>query len=296
MKRTISTIYDISKHEYEFYSSNTYVRDRMYEMMPDWVHTILDPCAGECGLEYMDDPKYKYTLLDIENRGPYLDEVCDFLKRTPKPGEIYDAVVLNPPFKYTNEFVEQSFKYTNDVFLVAPLKTAYKDYRDEIVNYFGHWTIPFMCYKVLTSIAIFHIHRDSEFDILQCVKKDLRIEKLPLTKTLANAEFNYINHHIENKPFIVHLITKGRILRNEEIIAMTDIHEAGDETVFIATATSANKKTIKGDHIYRNIKYFDSIEDAYAFREKYINNDEYIRNYCYTWGSNLLGLNEIPLL
>lgn len=289
-----STIYNKSNHELEFFASNEYVKEHLYEMIPDWVHTILDPCAGMCDLEYLDSDKYQYTLLDIEKRSEHITEVCDFLKRIKKDGEFYDAVVVNPPFNYTNEFVEECFKYTNDVFLVAPLKSTFKDYKDEIINYYGHWTIPFGCYKVLTSIALFHLHRDDGFDFGGHTRKNDRIEKLPISKTLESAGFNYINKHTENKPFIVNRITKARILRNEPLIDDDDIYEAGDDSAFIATATSANKKTIKGDRIFRNIKYFDSKEDAMAFKKWFEDNNEYIRNYCYTWGSNLISLEEIP--
>lgn len=41
---------------------------------------------------------------------------------------------------------------------------------------------------------------------------------------------------------------------------------------------------------------FDSKEDAYAFRQKYLDNSDYVRNYCYLFGGTVLDIRKIPLL
>ena len=41
---------------------------------------------------------------------------------------------------------------------------------------------------------------------------------------------------------------------------------------------------------------FDSKEDAYTFRQKYLDNSDYVRNYCYLYGGTILDTRKIPLL
>lgn len=290
--RQQNNIYDINNHKNEFFETSEWIRDKMYEMIPKTVHTILDPCAGDLGLEDF-SKNYEYTLYDIENRNDKLTKICDFLK-LPYNGERYDCVVVNPPFAFTNEFVKKCFLYSNDVFLIAPIKTTLGDFGDYIQNMYLNWKISYQCFKVLTSIGIFHLHIDDFFNTHLINPNKFLLQRLDEKNTIKSLNWHFINHHIENKPFIVHLITKGRILRNEILVNDSDIHDAGDESVFIATMTSANKKTKKGDLIKRNILYFNTIDDAKKYQKWFNDNDEYIREYCYEYGSNLLGLNEIP--
>ena len=49
--RQHNNIYNIKNHENEFFGTHEWVRDKLYEMMSKNVKTILDPCAGDYGLE-----------------------------------------------------------------------------------------------------------------------------------------------------------------------------------------------------------------------------------------------------
>ena len=293
--RQHNNIYNIKNHENEFFGTQEWVRDKLYEMMPKNVKTILDPCAGDYGLEDF-SKSYEYTLYDITPLHPDIIEQ-DFLKlQRDKNAPLYDAVVLNPPFQYTNEFIKKAFEFSDDIYLIAPIKTTCKDWRNNIVDFYGNWRISYQCFGVLTSIGIFHLKYNTGFSFGPIIDpyKEFLMAKLPEEKTLKSVYMQCAEHIYNDKPFIVHKITKARVLRNEPLIYDSDIHLPGDDSVFIAEA--ANAKVKKGDRILRYIQYFDTIEDAREFKEKYDIHQEYIRNYCYEWGSNMLGLNEIPLL
>ena len=115
--RQHNNIYNIKNHENEFFGTQTWVRDKLYEMMPKNVKTILDPCAGDYGLEDF-SKSYEYTLYDIT---PLHHDIIeqDFLKlQRDKNAPLYDAVVLNPPFQYTNEFIKKAFEFSDDIYLI----------------------------------------------------------------------------------------------------------------------------------------------------------------------------------
>ena len=270
----------------EFFPTKDYVRDLLYDMMDSKVETILDPCAGDCGLEKFG--KYEYYLMDINKRNDNIDEVGDFLKKV--PDKRYDAVVVNPPFGLTVEFVNQCFKYSDDVYLIAPNKTVFKHFGADIVDCVLDWTIS-NSFGILTSIGCFHLHKTFGYRSYEdCLKKYF----LPKAEhTFADA-FKPERSLSEDRPFIVNRLTKARVIRNEQLIKDDDIYEAGDESCF--TAKSATVNSAAGDALTRNIMYFDSIEDAKKFQQKYIDQADYVRKYGYEWGNNLLLTDRIPLI
>ena len=89
-------------------------------------------------------------------------------------------------------------------------------------------------------------------------------------------------------------ITKANIVRNNELLREEYIFEPGDESIFIAKKASINNQA--GDRVYRNIIYTDSREDALDIVQKYKENDDYVRNYAYQYGNNILDIRWIPLL
>lgn len=277
----------------EFYPTEEWIRDELYKLIKNNPKTILDPCAGKGGLEYFGNPEYTYTTYDIKDYG-IGSEICDFLKRE-YTGERFDAVVVNPPYKYTVEFIEKCFLYSDDVYVIAPIKTIAMNFANCIVGWSLNYKMS-QAFNIFTSVGCFALHKSaSTFGKTKISKKEM-LKKMFLPeapKTWADT-FIEVDHCTENKPFIVNRLFKMRVLRDEELIQDEDIYEAGDESAFIATGQNLYVK--KGDKIKRRIMYFDTMEDAKKFQKLYNENDKYIREYCYQWGNSILRLKEIPLL
>ena len=85
-----------------------------------------------------------------------------------------------------------------------------------------------------------------------------------------------------------------KIFPAEARLQEKDIYAPNDESAFIVEKGNTNTKA--GDKIKRDIMLFDSKEEAYAFRQKYLDNSDYVRNYCYLYGGTILDTRKIPLL
>ncbi len=278
--------------ELEFFPTQDWVKEALYTMMSGNEKTILDPCCGAGGLEYFD--KYEYKLMDIEDRGVEGVEICDFLKREPKEDEHYDCAVINPPFGLTDEFIAQAFKYTDDVYLIAPLKGVIKKWNANIYDHIFDWRIPYQCFGILTSVGLFHLNKKKkvQFGLGTTLKEQFYGAEWPIEKSWQSCF--YRTDKAPDKFFIVNRLTKARIQRNEELIKLSDIYEPNDESAFIASKANTNVKS--GDKISREICVFDTKEEALYFREQYIRYEEDVRNYCYRYGNNVLTLRKIPLV
>lgn len=276
--------------ELEFFPTQEWVKEALYSLMSGNEKTILDPCCGNGGLEYFD--KYEYKLMDIEDRGVENVELCDFLKREPK--EHYDCAVINPPFGLTDDFITQAFKYTDDIYLIAPLKGVIKRWNTHIVDYIADWRIPYQCFGILTSVGLFHLNKKPKFVFGQAssVKDIFYGAECPIEKSWKSCFFE--TDHAPDKWFIVNRLTKARVQRNEELIKESDIYEPNDESAFIVDRGNTNVKS--GDKIGREICVFNSKEEAYQFRQAYLDNSDAVRNYCYLYGNNILTLRKIPLV
>lgn len=275
------------KDKTEFYPTAEWVKQKLYSMIQGNPRSILDPCCGDGGLEIQG--KYQYKLMDIENRGLDNVEICDFLKREPHEGEQYDCAVVNPPFGLTIEFINQAFKFCNDVYIIAPFKKVINKYAAQIERLYLDWRIPW-AFGVSCSIGLLHLKKTRN-EISSEVSAVIN-GKFPKSRTWANAF--YTTDKAPNKYFIVNRLTAPRVVRNEQLIKDIDVYSPNDETAFIAMCANINTK--KGDKIKRQIIAFDSEEECRAFRQKYIDNEEFVRNYCYIYGGTVLKLHQIPLL
>ena len=280
------------KDELEFFPTQEWVKEALYSMMNGTEKKILDPCCGDGGLEYFG--KYEYKLMDIEDRGLDNVELCDFLKREPKEGEHYDCAVINPPFGLTNEFITQAFKYTDDIYLIAPFKSVFKKWNSLIVDSILDWRIPYQCFAILTSVGLMHLKNKKQFTFgaVKNIADAFWGQELPYEKSWKQTFF--VADKAPDKWFIVNRLTKARVQRNEELIQEKDIYAPNDESAFIVEKGNTNTKA--GDKIKRDIMLFDSKEDAYTFRQKYLDNSDYVRNYCYLYGGTILDTRKIPLL
>lgn len=281
------------RDEKEFFPTKDWVKEKLYALMDRTVDTILDPCCGEGGLEYFG--QFDYKLMDIEDRCVGIGvEVCDFLKREPEENEHYDAAVINPPFGLTDEFIEHAFKFTDDIYLIAPLKGIIKRWCGNIVRYTTDWRIPFQCFGILTSIGLFHlskrVRRAPAWGKTTSVKEEFYSKEYDPSLTWKARFFE--TDKAPNKYFIVNRLTKARVQRGEELIKSADIYAPNDDSAFVAGKGNTNVK--KGERIAREIATFDTLKEAEDFRQLYIDNADSVRNYCYLYGNNILALQKIP--
>lgn len=281
----------------EFFPTPQQVKDDLYAMIPDDVYYILDPCCGDGGLEVPGN-QYDYTLYDLVDRsgGKFHVNIGDFLtdvSYAPAPnGEKFDAVVMNPPFGLTEEFVQKSYMFSDDIYMIAPFKSVLKNHKDEVVDLKYDWRYPGYFGGIRVPIGVMHLHKGGGFNRNGSAYAKFINGKLSKDRTFA-ATF-YETMEAPNKWFIVNRLTLSRVERGHRLIQDIDIYEPGDDSAFIALAANINTK--KGDKIPRRIMTFNSYEAAKAFQKKYDDNADYVRNYVYAYGSNVLTLSMIPLL
>lgn len=271
-----------AKDKTEFFPTPEFVKAWLYDLLPKDTKTILDPCCGNGGLDFV--PGYDYTLFDIKDYGVGA-KICNFLEQ--KPTQKYDCVVLNPPFGEMDAFIEKAFEFSDDILLVAPIRKFYKSkYFSKTIDYTLNWRISFIGFGVLVSIGLFHLNKRMFSSI------NLDVDKL----NAADTFMYHFRHATEapNKWFIVNRLTKARVLRNEQLIKDSDIYAPNDNSAFIAQSSSIHTKV--GDKVERLILEFDSKEEAIEFQQLYIKNQEVVRDYVYRYGAAVLHANTIPFL
>lgn len=269
----------------EFFPTPKWIVDICYSMIPN-AKTILDPCAGDCALEDF-SKDIKYTLLDINPRCDNIEQ-ADFLKWT--TDKKFDAAICNPPFGLKDEFIQHLFEFTNEIVLIAPIKSIINVWANHIDDIRLNWKIPFEGFGILTSVGIFHLTKSTNNNTV----KSLRNKYFLPTDIGIDTIITTTDHHISNNPGLYVPTTKAQIVRNEEILKDMYVFNANDESVFIAK--KASKNNAKGDILNRNIIYTKTVDDAYKIIEMYRNHANYVREYAYQYGNNILNLKYIPLL
>ena len=280
--------------ETEYFPTPIWVKDKLYEMIPE-KSILLDPCCGAGELEENTKDVKVFCQDLVKRTDTYNVELIDFLKDGLGKNIIdksFDGIIMNPPFGLTQEFVEKAFEVTNDVYIIAPVRCIFNKFKDYIVDFFGDWKIS-RDFNVLISIGCFHLHRLSgfQFGCKNNIANSLLLPKVPRENTLEKY-FKKTTSLVPDKPFICLRITKARIIRGEELIKESDIFEANDTSAFIAQ--SANLNTKVGSEVAREICYFDTMAEAYSFRNRINNEANYIRQYCYEYGNLVLDAHYIP--
>lgn len=281
--------YEKNNYDKEFFATASWLRDELYKFVPKDAKTILDPCAGECGLEDF-TKNYKYELWDIEKRCDKITYVGDFLAKKYE-GERFDCVICNPPFAYTEAFINKAFEYSDDLIFICPMKSIMKKYASFIDDMYLNWKIPFFSFGVLTSIGIIHLTKN--IHIGQSYNSLMAKYFMPIATHTFHDVSTYTSSHLLDAPFINSRITKGRIQRGELLISPNDCYEKLDDSVFLAECANANVKA--GDRIYRNIVYFRNIDDMRKFADAVNKNADDIRRYSYERGNTLIRQIEIML-
>ena len=269
----------------EYFRTPDWIVEKCYEMISN-AKTILDPCAGDCGLEDF-TRDVDYTLLDLNPRSSVIEK-ADFLKWN--TNKHFDAAICNPPFGMKNEFINHLFEFTDEIVLIAPLKSIINDWYSHIYDIYLDWKIPYFGFGILTSVAIFHLKKENN----GMTKDEIKHKYLLPEVTGMDIITVWESHHLKLKWGLYVPITKANIVRNNELLREEYIFEPGDDSIFIAKKASINNQA--GDRIYRNVIYTDTKEDALDIIKKYKENDDYVRNYAYQYGNNILDLRYVPAL
>src|SRR5574344_825465 len=191
--------------------------------------------------------------------------------------------------------------YTETVSNLPNKSRVMKNYTNNIVDMKINWRYSYKCFGILTSVGLFHLNKNKNkkfsFGLSQLQTYNSLVERYFLPK----ADDFFSNHvkfeeklSCKDKPFLLIKVTKARIVRDEPIFYDNDIHEAGDESAFIAESANVNVK--KGSKIKRFLIYFDTVDDIKKFIQFYNDNSDYIRNYCYEYGSTVLRMNRMPYI
>lgn len=92
--------------KYEHFETPQWAIDAILEK-EELIGCVLDPCCGDGRLtKAAEELGYDITAMDIHNWGFQETWVKDFLTTT----DIYDSILMNPPFSLATKFVEHSFK------------------------------------------------------------------------------------------------------------------------------------------------------------------------------------------
>lgn len=131
--------------ENELYSTPDVALSNLYALYPEvfdgeyW----LDPCygLGVMGdyLEAMGKTVYKNDIEQYNYNKP-LDSVCDYLSDDFNPGEKFDGVIINPPYKLTSEFINRSLQFSDKVLMFNRVNILEGKSRGKMFVY-GDWNL-----------------------------------------------------------------------------------------------------------------------------------------------------------
>lgn len=278
----------------EFFPTQEFLKNELYSELDKYdFKLILDPCCGDGGLEKFGQG-YTYGLYDIEDRGVHAN-ICDFLKA--EVDRTYDCAVINPPFGLTVEFVNKAKEFTQDIFLIAPVKTVIKNFGEQIKWYSIKVDYGYKCFGIMTTVGLFHLHFKGTGNFtFGAIKKptyaDFLGPQIPI-------EDSWETHFVEvdkapNKFFIVDRLTKARVVRYEKFIKDDDLYQPNDDSAFIAVCGNINIKA--GDRVKRRICTFDTFEEMKAWQEFFNSHEEELRDYMYRYGDTILKYKQKPFI
>ena len=255
----------------EFFATPDYIRDDLYELIPNTVKTILDPCCGSGALEV---EGYQYKLYDLVDRGYPNVTLCDFLKK-PYEGERYDAVVINPPFYLLDDFVERCFLYTDDIFIVSPFRVLKKwSPYVKAINYKRYHKG--FSYDVKTVVSCFHLSKTQGLGKTEAEWKSELL--LPRQKELRHMMKHYTVKDADPNKWCVWNVSVGSF-RRQGLKARGFLPVQMNEEAFVCKTT--NNVVKRGQFLERDMIVFDTKEEADRFAKVYTDNFQFVKDYVY---------------
>ena len=146
-------------HDGDFWATPKEVKKALSELIKNKNITAIDPCYGTGGTE-IEGVNYiaKYDIIDYGMKGVTLKSFLDV-----KPYKV-DAVIMNPPFSLTTEFIEHARKFSNDIYIIGQWKEPIlNQYARYIVDAKSHYSWKRL-FGIKTTIAAVHLNFNKSFE------------------------------------------------------------------------------------------------------------------------------------
>ena len=153
------SITNTKKHDGDFWATPKEVKEALAQLIKDKNIIAIDPCYGTGGTE-ISGVNYvaKYDIIDYGMKDVILKSFLDI-----KPYKV-DAVIMNPPFSLTTEFIEHARKFANDIYIIGqwkePILNKYARY---IVDAKSHYSWKRL-FGIKTTIAAVHLNFNKPFE------------------------------------------------------------------------------------------------------------------------------------
>jgi len=147
------------KHDGDFWATPVAVKEALAELIEDRNITAIDPCYGTGGTE-IEGVNYvaKYDIIDYRMKDVTLKSFLDV-----KPYKV-DAVIMNPPFSLTTEFIEHAKKFSDDIYIIGQWKEPILNhYARYIVDAKSHYSWKRL-FGIKTTIAAVHLNFNKKFE------------------------------------------------------------------------------------------------------------------------------------
>lgn len=146
-------------HDGDFWATPKEVKEALADLIKNKNITAIDPCYGTGGTE-IEGVNYiaKYDIIDYGMKDVTLKSFLDV-----EPYKV-DAVIMNPPFSLTTEFIEHARKFSNDIYIIGQWKEPILNhYARYIVDAKSHYSWKRL-FGIKTTIAAVHLNFNKSFE------------------------------------------------------------------------------------------------------------------------------------
>jgi len=153
------SVTNTKKHDGDFWATPAEVKKALSELINNKNITAIDPCYGTGGTE-IEGVNYvaKYDIIDYGMKDVTLQSFLDV-----KPYKV-DAVIMNPPFSLTTEFIEHARKFADDIYIIGQWKEPILNhYARYIVDAKSHYSWKRL-FGIKTTIAAVHLNFNKKFE------------------------------------------------------------------------------------------------------------------------------------
>ena len=153
------SITNTKKHDGDFWATPVVVKEALADIIKNKNITAIDPCYGTGGTE-IEGVNYiaKYDIIDYGMKDVTLKSFLEV-----KPYKV-DAVIMNPPFSLTTEFIEHAKKFSDDIYIIGQWKEPILNhYARYIVDAKSHYSWKRL-FGIKTTIAAVHLNFNKSFE------------------------------------------------------------------------------------------------------------------------------------
>lgn len=153
------SVTNTKKHDGDFWATPVEVKEALADLINNKNITAIDPCYGTGGTE-IEGVNYiaKYDIIDYGMKDVTMKSFLDV-----KPYKV-DAVIMNPPFSLTTEFIEHARKFSDDIYIIGQWKEPILNhYARYIVDAKSHYSWKRL-FGIKTTIAAVHLNFNKKFE------------------------------------------------------------------------------------------------------------------------------------